>query len=69
MLILSQCRRRIINMDQIAGVVTYACDIMAYSGADDVDAFLLGSYKTEDRCKQILKEIMDMPETYVMPEE
>lgn len=70
MLILSQSKARIINMDQMAEIVTYACEILAFTIPLDNDKYIvLGSYETEDRCKQIMKEIFDSPETYIMPKE
>lgn len=74
MLILSQDKSKIVNIDNAVSIVVinhepYATDdkqfgIIAWCGSSGYDCNGLGNYKTEERCKEILKEIFAAYATY-----
>lgn len=74
MLIMSQYRNMLINLDSVSTIDTDYCGPDHY----DIDATFkdagfecLGSYKTEERALEVLKEIAEKQgiSTYYMPEE
>lgn len=72
MLILTQNKKRIVNLDNISNIYYNGLAILAK--ADDI--YTLGTYSSTERCKEILEEILDFYQdisvpnsVYYMPEE
>lgn len=70
MQILGQSGDKMVNLDMIIALTIYKMGdwekgkevekkfrILAWSGNEEQDCFGLGDYATEDRCKEIIKEI------------
>lgn len=70
MLILSQKGNVMVNMDHLQAITTYIFGdyqngkivgkkyrVMAWYGADEDDYWAIGDYATEDRAKEVIKEI------------
>lgn len=89
MIIFSQNKDEIVNFDNVINIMITDCDgdyvisVVALVGIDDVYREL-GYYKTEDRAKEVLREIIDkyrqwnkdsnnavtiIPKVYEMPRE
>ena len=64
MILVSQDKREIINFDRISEIV--AGEDGSISITDDIrqeDGYIIGRYKTEEKAKAIIEEIMCMYET------
>lgn len=77
MQILGQNGDKMVNLDRIIALAIYKMGdwekgkevekkfrILAWSGNEEQDCFGLGDYVTEDRCKEIIKEIWELSGEY-----
>lgn len=57
MMILSQDKNTIINMDQVFGIHARCRRIECYPGGSE-DPFYIGVYESDSRCKEIIDDIL-----------
>lgn len=64
MIIVSQDKKEIINFDRITEIATSKNNICITDSVEQKNGYIIATYETEERAKEILKEILNVRATF-----